>query len=396
MPDDVIERVLALADGPVEQVRHRLSDVDAAPLARCALDELLFRAALIDAPERPVTVQIDLGGGGRCLGFAVTMGPEGDEVRSGRADDPDVHFRQDLAEFLAGLFGPPGLRADATREVSLVEAPLPEAAGGRPDHGRHEAARRAAHRLLKASSPDERDLDSLAVRFGSDKWCSHWYTPRYRRHFAEYREQRVRLLEIGVGGFHDPHSGGESLRMWKHYFRRGLVYGLDLYDKSGVEQPRIRTVRGDQSDGAFLDSLAAGIGPLDIVVDDGSHLSEHVIASFRALFPHVRPGGLYVVEDLQTSYWTGWNGDNTDPGAPGTAIRYLKDLVDGLHHQDRPDGPDGKAPAAETAGLERQIAAVHFYHNIVFIEKSVNADQPAPSWLPRETDPREWTRSLPA
>lgn len=82
----------------------------------------------------------------------------------------------------------------------------------------------------------------------------------------------------------------------------GLIYGLDIFDKH-VAGPRIRTIRGDQNDPECLAELAGEIGPLDVVIDDGSHVSEHVLTSFRALFPHLRASGLYVVEDLQTSCW---------------------------------------------------------------------------------------------
>ena len=52
-------------------------------------------------------------------------------------------------------------------------------------------------------------------------------------------DQAVKVLEIGIGGYDAPDAGGESLRMWKHYFRRGLIYGMDIYPKPGVAQSRV-------------------------------------------------------------------------------------------------------------------------------------------------------------
>ncbi|SDF81140.1 hypothetical protein SAMN05216553_103396 [Lentzea fradiae] len=153
----------------------------------------------------------------------------------------------------------------------------------------------AVQGLLSALRPQRRDLGELAVELGTDKWGDlHWYTQHYERHFARLRTEPVRLLEIGIGGYDDPDRGGGSLRMWERFFPRGLVVGLDIAHKN-VRGPRITTVRGDQSDAEFLDRLGRELGPFDIVIDDGSHLNDHVRTSFHALFPHVRSGGLYVV-----------------------------------------------------------------------------------------------------
>jgi len=89
-----------------------------------------------------------------------------------------------------------------------------------------------------------RDLPALAAYFGTDKWGAHWYAQHYQTHFASLRRKPIRLLEIGVGGYADPQSGGESLRMWKAYFQNALIYGLDLADKRAHDEPRIRTLQG--------------------------------------------------------------------------------------------------------------------------------------------------------
>ncbi len=49
----------------------------------------------------------------------------------------------------------------------------------------------------------------------------------------------------------------------------------------------------------MLDKLA---GPIDILIDDGGHEMHQQITSFNYLFPHMRVGGLYFLEDLETSY----------------------------------------------------------------------------------------------
>lgn len=85
--------------------------------------------------------------------------------------------------------------------------------------------------------------------------------------------------------------------MWKAYF--------DIYDKTYHDEKRIKTFRGSQTDAAFLKRVAEEIGTIDIIVDDGSHYNDHVITTFKILFPLLSPRGIYVVEDIQTSYWPG-------------------------------------------------------------------------------------------
>jgi demethylmacrocin O-methyltransferase len=162
--------------------------------------------------------------------------------------------------------------------------------------------------------------------------------------------------------------------MWKHYFPRGLVYGLDIADKSPLDEPRVRTIRGDQSDPEFLAALADRVGPLDIVVDDGSHVSAHIITSFTTLFPKLPVGGLYVIEDLQTSYWPSWNGNRHDLNDPNTTMGFLKTLMDDLHRPERVE------PAGTPIGVPG-VTAVHLYRNIAFVEKGIDQEQPGPAWL---------------
>ena len=148
-----------------------------------------------------------------------------------------------------------------------------------------------------------RDPRALATLYGSDKWGHHWYAQHYATHFAPLRRRRLNLIEIGIGGYDDPAAGGASLRMWKRFFPRGRIFGIDLHDKSALEERRITTFCGSQADSEFLRDVVRRIGRIDIVIDDGSHRNEHVLEIIRVLFPLLAPGGVYVVEDTQCSYW---------------------------------------------------------------------------------------------
>ena len=226
---------------------------------------------------------------------------------------------------------------------------------------------RRRYRAIRASLYSD-DLRVLATIYGSDKWNTHWYAQHYEHHFRPLRHRPVNLLEIGVGGYDNPTAGGASLRMWKRFFPRGHIYGVDVYDKSALQESRITIFRGSQRDPAFLRATAATIGRLDIVVDDGSHRSEDVITAFETLFPLLADGGIYAIEDTQTSYWPEYGGQ-IDPRAEGTTMSRLKLLVDGLNYVEFLD------PSYAATEFDRRVTSVHFYHNLAIIYKGANAEE---------------------
>jgi hypothetical protein len=214
---------------------------------------------------------------------------------------------------------------------------------------------------------DRPSLREIALRTGTDKEGVHSYTAAYERHLRHLRDSPIRLLEIGVGGYADPAKGGESLRMWKEYFPRAEIVGIDIHDKAALAEQRIAIVRGDQSDPDFLARVGREFGPFDVIIDDGSHYSAHVIASFVGLFPFLADGGIYVVEDLQTSYWETYGGSSTE-GRAGTSMTFLHALVDGLNHAEF--DVVGYVPSKFDEGIQ----SIAFYHNLAFVEKGANRE----------------------
>jgi hypothetical protein len=209
------------------------------------------------------------------------------------------------------------------------------------------------------------NLKLLAVLYGTDKWTLHNYLEPYTVHFGPLRKRRLNLLEIGIGGFDDPQLGGESLRMWRTYFPRSRIFGIDIADKSLHDEKRIKTFRGSQDDESFLASVLEQTGPLDIIIDDGSHVCKHVIKSFEFLFPRMKEPGIYVVEDTQTSYWEkGYGGSSSELNRPDTTGGYFKSLVDGLNYKERSDH--------EPTYFDQHISEISFYHNMIFIKKRPN------------------------
>jgi hypothetical protein len=210
------------------------------------------------------------------------------------------------------------------------------------------------------------DLSRLAWLFGTDKWGSHWYTQHYERYFAPIKKKALNVLEIGVGGYDLTEKGGASLRMWKAYFRRSRIVGIDLYDKSRHSEYRIDIRQCDQTDSEALLRLSKEYGGFDIIIDDGSHINEHVIGTFNLLFPLLRQNGIYVVEDTQTAYWPSWGGGM---GVRHSLTAFFKGLTDGLNHVEYP-------LANYTPNyFDQNIVEIAFFHNLIVIRKGNNDEK---------------------
>jgi hypothetical protein len=142
-----------------------------------------------------------------------------------------------------------------------------------------------------------------ASQYDTDKAVHTHYLRNYEEYFRPLLDLDVRLLELGV-------LHGGSLLLWRDYFERGLIVGLDL-NPIELEDPtnRIRFYQGGQQDTELLDRIARECAPegFDIIIDDCSHVGDLTRVSFWHLFDnHLKPGGLYVIEDWGTGYWDSW------------------------------------------------------------------------------------------
>jgi cephalosporin hydroxylase len=212
------------------------------------------------------------------------------------------------------------------------------------------------------------DLKMLATIYGTDKWNHHWLAQHYQELLSGIRRRRINFLEIGVGGDENPRDGGKSLRMWRAFFPKARIYGIDINDKRPHDRGRIRTFKGSQADAGFLDAVVQEIGRIDVILDDGSHLNSHMIFTFQRLFPHLAAGGYYIVEDTQTSYWPGFfEGQETDRNDPATAMGYFKSLADGLNWR---EFKNRYTPNY----FDLHIESIAFYHNMLVIRKKAEGE----------------------
>ena len=140
-------------------------------------------------------------------------------------------------------------------------------------------------------------LNELATKYGTDKGKKfHNYMPIYEKYFTQIRYDVKKILEIGI-------KQGRSHFMWLNYFPNATVYGIDIDDKTGLEKDRFITFKCDQSDIESLNKFIELYGnDFDIIIDDGGHTMKQQQTSFKILFDALKSGGLYVIEDLFTSY----------------------------------------------------------------------------------------------
>lgn len=217
-------------------------------------------------------------------------------------------------------------------------------------------------------------LSELALKWGTDKGPHHHnYTPIYGRYLHCLRHEDIDFLEIGVGGYHYPERGGQSLRMWRDYFTRARITGIDVHPKS-FTVPDVQILQGSQVDGAFLQTLP---GPWDVIIDDGSHQCAHVIASFNLLWPLVKPGGIYIVEDTETSYWPEEYGGSTDPQAV-TTMNYFKAVCDSVNvpmrQLDSLTMPVICSDAENVDKFYSDVESIHFYKGLILVFKALSVE----------------------
>lgn len=175
------------------------------------------------------------------------------------------------------------------------------------------------------------------------------------------RSKPIRLLEIGVGG-------GASIKVWLDYFTHpdARIIGVDNSNCHHEINPRHYLVKGDQSDSGFWTRFQCTFGyDFEIVVDDGSHMSDGIITSFECIWPYLHPGSLYIVEDLRCSYQQGYQ----VPGWP-PAMRWVKSLMDDINAQtDYKPGPNEVYNYPQGTDGTRGIKRLTFMEELLVLEK---------------------------
>lgn len=145
------------------------------------------------------------------------------------------------------------------------------------------------------------ELTRLAIKYGSDKGDHLGFTPIYDQYFQSIKNEKLNILEIGIGG-------GPSLKMWYDYFPNSQIHAIDVEDKRQHDNHRVKTYVCDQSNRKQLKEVMSKVGSVDIIIDDGCHVVSHQQISLGFLFPYMKDGGQYWLEDLHTSDRSVWQG----------------------------------------------------------------------------------------
>jgi methyltransferase family protein len=193
-------------------------------------------------------------------------------------------------------------------------------------------------------------LHFSTVRRRVAKWTH--FLPIYDRLLSQYRGRSLTLVEVGVGD-------GGSLEAWRSYLGPSArIVGIDLEPAAKrLESDGFEIIIGDQADPEFWAQHLPNVGPIDVLIDDGGHTSVQQIVTVACAVPHVRNGGVIVVEDTHTSYMP-----KQYPGAGRFGfMQFAQHVVDVLHVRN----DSVTEPVADTAGLGRAIHSVQFFESLV-------------------------------
>jgi cephalosporin hydroxylase len=173
------------------------------------------------------------------------------------------------------------------------------------------------------------------------------------------------VLEIGV-------MGGGSLEMWKAYFGEGCrIIGVDIHPEfKQHESMGVEIFIGSQDDPAVIAQILEKYPSIDIVIDDGSHNYEHMIASFNLLYSKISPNGVYLVEDTHTNYWPDW-GLGGGLKKEGTFIEFSKNKIDEISAY----YTGGAVPVSD---FTVSTDSISFYDSVIVYEKRPQGARQAP------------------
>eukprot|EP00760_Papus_ankaliazontas_P002361 PhM_4_TR10962/c1_g2_i1/m.85518 len=270
------------------------------------------------------------------------------------------------AVIIAYLIVAPNISQEVNKDVVVVSAPQQQ---------QQKQQQQQQHETQRSPPPPPPGLNSVVtadtnqiswargghfMRYShmQDKVTNHKYQYLYAKYLDPVRAsgQHIKMLEIGIG-CDMTYGPGWSYALWSHY-----LPNLELYmvDWSGIQKqcyqrmlarssPLSASDRkyiiehaffGDQTDDTFLRSVVAKTTPAganstqtyDVIVDDGAHTMDGQLTSFRVLFASaLRPGGVYFIEDLQSSYHKMWGATNARRAARETTVEVLKSLI-GIRH----------------------------------------------------------------
>ena len=218
-----------------------------------------------------------------------------------------------------------------------------------------------------------KSLDQIGLNYRTDKSSPyHNYLVTYEQYFEEFRDQFIQVWELGIGDITSENREGESGLMWRDYFTNGQVSVFDndpvKVERWSLKKHGISAYLADQTDKTRFENLVTRHGRPAIIIDDASHIQKNTIQSFQNLFPLLKSGGLYCIEDVITSYWPDWGGnidyyDNSNT----TIMSYMLDLCHlvNFKRQETFNPPQNRL----IPDFIKEIDSIHFHHSQIIIKK---------------------------
>lgn len=205
-------------------------------------------------------------------------------------------------------------------------------------------------------------MEILGRKFETDKITHHNYHEIYPTYIEKFYDQTGGMIEIGL----EPNTGNASLNMWLELFPNMHIYGLDKTAPNQSHE-RYTIFQCDQSNenqiSSFIDKIKHKIY---FINDDGSHIPEHQLLTFNKLFPLLETGGVYIIEDIETSYWT--KGDlygyktRYGKGHSKSIIEIFKNVIDGVNIE------FSKSYEGQVQH-QKEIGLITFAENCIIIKK---------------------------
>jgi predicted O-methyltransferase YrrM len=219
-------------------------------------------------------------------------------------------------------------------------------------------------------------LDQMAINYGTDKSSAwHNYAVHYEKYFSPLKDKPIKFVEIGL-------AMGYSAHMWEEYFTQAQLYFIengknfvDMYCSNTPTRSHVYLLdQANEHD--LLQFVSQTDGEFDVILDDGGHQMDQQITSFRMLFPALKSGGMYIIEDLATSYSLikDDSGKQTSKSRPDATTRFLQQLIDEINSFTiTPCGlPYFCADHKRYNDLnyyQQYIESIHFYNCMVVIFK---------------------------
>lgn len=208
----------------------------------------------------------------------------------------------------------------------------------------------------------KKKFKQLGELYNTDKVLHHHYEESYAIYLEKFKNKKTSIIEIGL----EPNYGSASLSLWLELFPNMYIYGLDI--KTPDEQSeRYSILQCDQSKISDLKRCKEKINhAVSIIVDDGSHIPEHQLLTFNEYFPILEVGGVYVIEDIETSYWT--KGDlygyetRYGKGHKKSIIEIFKKAIDGVNYE-------FSQSIERKVKHQKEIASICFHKNCIVITK---------------------------